>query len=186
MMAPNLSRVFVASSDSRKNWGSTPELDPHWSSGAVEVVTDGTELFRLEKVLAIADWPLVHRHLKVCYAGRGKELNCGRCEKCVRTQLQFAIADRLDRLSIFPRANLPELVDGIGYVPSYNVMHWDRIRAQLRDPALAGAVDRLLARRPSRVEQLKTRTVWLRRTALGRAIRRLGKRALEKSTPLLN
>lgn len=69
------------------------ELDRCWSSGAVTVATGSPGVPRLEKVAAIANEPLVHSHLRVCRENRSAALNCGECEKCVRTQVQLAVAD---------------------------------------------------------------------------------------------
>src|SRR5262245_23640098 len=65
-LAPIVSRIHVATSEQRLPYGSDPTLDPLWGSGAVEIVGEGWEATRLDKVRAIADWPLVHKHLSVC------------------------------------------------------------------------------------------------------------------------
>ena len=70
-------------------WGSHPALDGLWSGGGVEIVHYGAELWPDEKLAAMADFPMVHRRLRVCYADPRAEGNCGRCEKCVRTRLIY-------------------------------------------------------------------------------------------------
>ena len=177
-LAPVVSRVYVASSDIPAPYGSRPDLDPLWSSGAVEIVNDGSETFKPEKVRAIADWPLVHRHLRVCHSTRGNELNCGACFKCVRTQLLFAIAGARERLETFPQTPLTELIDGIPWVEEEYHPLWTMLYGQIRDPAIIAAIERLVARRPSAVERLQASAPWLRKTAPGRAIRKLAKRLL--------
>jgi hypothetical protein len=108
-LAPVVSRVYVASSDIPAPYGSRPELDPLWTSGAVEIVNDGSELLKPGKVRAIADWPLVHRHLRVCFRNRGSELNCGHCMKCVGTQLRFELVGaRADRLTVLTALDFAE------------------------------------------------------------------------------
>ncbi|MEV6597211.1 hypothetical protein AB0M36_10155 [Actinoplanes sp. NPDC051346] len=88
-----LGRVLVSSSHSvgfRVPWGSNPELDSlvRWSGGRVE--HDGFELDRQDKVSrVVAPW-LAQGHkltLAVCYQldRDGAGVNCGRCEKCMRT-----------------------------------------------------------------------------------------------------
>lgn len=99
-------RVFLASSDVPPPWGSHPMLDGLWSSGALALVNDGAELSRLDKVRMIAGSDLVHWHLKVCWENRSAALNCGACEKCVRTQAQFAAVGALGRLGVFPPGDL--------------------------------------------------------------------------------
>jgi hypothetical protein len=177
-LAPVVSRVYVASDELPLPLGSDPTLDPLWSSAAVEIVNDGSEATRLDKVRAIADWPLVHRHLRVCYANRGNELNCGRCRKCVGTQLRFEIAGARDRLETFPRTPMLELIDGLPYIPKDIMSLWIDVQRHVDDPKLKAAIARLLGRQPSAVERLQEKALWLRKTAVGRRVRKLAKRML--------
>jgi hypothetical protein len=81
--------------------GTNPILDPLLSGDRMGVVHDGAAYSRTEKVEAIAQFPFVVDRLKVCWQGpRGYE-NCGRCEKCLRTRLNFAAAG-YDEPSCFP------------------------------------------------------------------------------------
>ena len=70
-------------------WGSHPDLDWRWGDEQVELVHFGAELWRAEKLAAMAGDPRVHRRLRVCYGDPRAEGNCGRCEKCVRTRLIY-------------------------------------------------------------------------------------------------
>jgi hypothetical protein len=183
LMAPTLSTVYVASSSAQSDNGSTPELDPHWSSNAVTIAHDGEEALRIHKAKAIRDWPLVHRFLRVCFARGTSAMNCGACEKCVRTQASFAAVGALDRLATFPRVPLVDLIDGVPCVDPINVESWMMIRRESADAAVIAAVDRLLARRPSRAARFRAATApwinpWLDRAPGGRTIRRIGKRLL--------
>jgi hypothetical protein len=177
-LSPVVSRVFVSSSELRLPYGSDPTLDPLWSSAAVELVGDGWDVLRLDKVRAIADWPLVHRHLRVCFRSRDGSLNCGRCMKCVGTQLRFELAGARDRLETFPRAPLRELIDGIPWIAREHVSLWTEVLPHVHDPALNAAIVRMIERRPSAVERLRARALWLRRSAVGRLLRRSAKRLL--------
>jgi len=96
----------------------------------------------------------------------------------VRTQLLFALAGMRERLETFPQTPLPELIDGIPWVEELYYPLWTMLYGQLRDPAIIAAIERLVARRPSVVERLQASAPWLRKTAPGRAIRRLAKRIL--------
>ena len=179
-LAPVVSRVFIASSDVQPPWGSNPELDPLWSSAAVAIVNDGSESTRLGKVRAIADWQPVHRYLKVCFENRVEALNCGVCEKCVRSQAQFAVAGALGKLQTFPPGSLVERIDGVKWVQTELATQWREIRAHIADRAAEAAIDRLLARQPSIGDWLQRNTKALRRTAAGRLVRRVGKRLLQR------
>ena len=73
-------------------WGSNPTTDPLLSGGAMRVIHDGAGYSRTEKVALIAKHPTATRVLKVCWEGYDTSKNCGVCEKCVRTQLNFLAA----------------------------------------------------------------------------------------------
>lgn len=88
-------------------WGSHPLLDECWSSEQVELVHDGCEAQRHQKIAAIAAWDAeAIAELRVCLSVRGGAANCGRCVKCVRTMAMLALAGHLGARS-FP-ADLPE------------------------------------------------------------------------------
>ena len=88
-------------------WGSHPLLDECWSTERVELVHDGCEAKRHQKLAAIAAWDAdAIDELRVCLSVRGGPANCGRCVKCVRTMAMLALLGRLGGRS-FP-AELPE------------------------------------------------------------------------------
>ncbi|HWP59923.1 MAG TPA: class I SAM-dependent methyltransferase [Candidatus Acidoferrales bacterium] len=72
-------------------WGSTPLTDHLLSSRSFEIVHDGAGFSRSEKVRVLAGWPEALRHLRVCWEGGQLDRNCGRCEKCIRTALNFRV-----------------------------------------------------------------------------------------------
>ena len=55
------------------------------------------------KVRAIADHPMVRRHLRVCFSPKTETGNCSRCEKCIRTMIALALCGRLDDCETFDR-----------------------------------------------------------------------------------
>lgn len=72
-------------------WGSMPSTDFLLSTGSMEIVHDGSGYSRTEKVGRIASNQLMLDKVKVCYqVGYGD--NCGQCEKCYRTRLNFLAA----------------------------------------------------------------------------------------------
>lgn len=72
--------------------GDHPMLDPMLSSGAFKVMHDGCGFNRSEKIKMLSQWPTGIQNLRVCWAGGQHDRNCGFCEKCVRTRLNFLIA----------------------------------------------------------------------------------------------
>jgi hypothetical protein len=69
-------------------WGTHPMLDPLWSTESCELVHDGAEARRTDKVAALAQWEAALRILRVCFSSR-QHYNCGRCEKCLRTMVSL-------------------------------------------------------------------------------------------------
>lgn len=72
-------------------FGSNPITDRLMSSGHFELEPDGA-VTRTEKVALIAKFPEVRDRLRVCWEGPKTGRNCGRCEKCRRTYLNFLAA----------------------------------------------------------------------------------------------
>jgi 7-cyano-7-deazaguanine synthase in queuosine biosynthesis len=97
--------------------GSHPLVDPLWSTERVEIVHDGCEADRVDKLRSLANVPAAHKWLRVCLKNTG--YNCGRCEKCLRTMTAITALGLQDRFESFPmtserrlclsvaRANLP-------------------------------------------------------------------------------
>ena len=72
-------------------WGSNPVTDHLLSSDGFEIVHDGAAFTRIEKVRRISEWPEALQRLRVCWEGAQKDRNCGKCEKCIRTILDFRV-----------------------------------------------------------------------------------------------
>lgn len=69
--------------------GTSPLTDHLLSSNHFKILHDGAGYNRTEKVAEIADWQEGLDNLRVCWQGDLKDRNCGKCEKCVRTKLNF-------------------------------------------------------------------------------------------------
>lgn len=70
-------------------WGGNPITYAMLSSRDFQIVYDGGEFARTEKAERILDWEVGLRNLRVCWEGPLTGRNCGRCEKCLRTKLNF-------------------------------------------------------------------------------------------------
>jgi hypothetical protein len=75
-------------------WGSNPVTNHFLSGGTFKIHTEGSAYTRTERVQMIAEHPEIARHLRVCWAGPITGRNCGICEKCVRTKLNFLAVGR--------------------------------------------------------------------------------------------
>jgi len=84
--------------------GSQPWLDHHFSSEAVAVEHEQAAMTRIEKTRIVSDWPEGMSVLRPCFGSAAPDgsINCGHCEKCVRTMLVLLAIDRLDRAPTFP------------------------------------------------------------------------------------
>lgn len=90
--ALGLSKVFIASGvyyDDLAPHGSHPLTDPLLSSSTMQVVHDGADTQRIEKLRRIAEFPPAMKILRVCW--QDKTFNCGKCEKCLRTRVQLRV-----------------------------------------------------------------------------------------------
>lgn len=113
-------RVVIAATYQReqaKPYGSHWQVDPLWSTEAVQIVHDGAEAGKSDKLRAIADEPMAQKYLRVCFYTEGGPGNCGRCLKCIRTMLTFAQLGKLERFPFPKDRSFAELLDGIRETP---------------------------------------------------------------------
>lgn len=172
-----VSEMRIASTDaSGRPRGSNPELDHLWSSGRLRIRYDSPGVPRLDKVKYIVQDPLVRRYLRVCWENRDQELNCGRCEKCVRTQAQLWVADPafFSDQSCFPPGSVAKKVDKLASVPLHLFNQWNDILDDCKDADLRRSITRLYARsrRADRIAGYKKALQWYF-TKAQRALRRL-------------
>lgn len=70
--------------------GSHPLLDPGYSSSALSVRHEEVRIGRLQKLSNLMGWQTAVRGLIVCgNHPAAPDLNCGRCEKCLRTMTEI-------------------------------------------------------------------------------------------------
>lgn len=70
-------------------WGSTPMTDYLCSTECLQIEHDGAAYDRTEKVEWLSKNTAICDYLRVCWAGPDLGKNCGVCEKCIRTMLNF-------------------------------------------------------------------------------------------------
>jgi hypothetical protein len=70
-------------------WGSSSLADHLLGSNGFRIIHDGASHSRIEKVDEIAQWKMGVENLRVCWGLDLNGENCGHCEKCVRTKLNF-------------------------------------------------------------------------------------------------
>ncbi len=69
--------------------GSNMITNPMMSGDGFRIVTVLNALTRTERVARVAAEPAIVDHLRVCWEGKEHGWNCGVCEKCMRTRLNF-------------------------------------------------------------------------------------------------
>jgi hypothetical protein len=113
---------------------SHPMLDSLYSSFDMRISHDGAALSRVEKTRLVAGWEPGLRHLHVCNDTRAysaTRLNCGQCEKCLRTMLALLAVGALDRATAFPSVEITEgMVRDIARLYRKNFWFW----AELIEP----------------------------------------------------
>jgi len=72
--------------------GSHPLTDPLWSTEGVEIIHDGAEMHRSDKIIKIAENETFLDNLRVCF--NDMNMNCGRCPKCLRTMIPLKIVGK--------------------------------------------------------------------------------------------
>jgi len=104
-LEPFFERVLIPSSYPysilRLPWGSNPVTDLFFASAATPVWHDGAACHKLAKVQAIAHHSGIQQGLRVCWEGNQLDRNCGRCFKCVATQVCYWLSD-VPRPECFP------------------------------------------------------------------------------------
>ena len=73
-------------------WGSHPGTDFLLSGDDFEIVHDGAGFSRTEKIFQIGRIDALSDNLHICWENPEQDRNCGRCEKCIRTKLNFIAA----------------------------------------------------------------------------------------------
>jgi hypothetical protein len=104
LLSPQFGRFYIPASfppGYSVPWGSHKDLDPLWGSEATDIIHDGGDATRVEKVRSLARSEVALQSLRVCWENRGGQYNCGHCEKCIRTMVNLRVAGALDRCTTF-------------------------------------------------------------------------------------
>jgi hypothetical protein len=165
--------------DDLEPWGSHALLDPLWSTEASEIIYDGGEARRIDKVAAVAERPELLASLRVCAAGTGA--NCGACDKCLLTLTALRLVGA--HTAAFPKLDLERLkalkinLDNLEYF----VEMWE-MAGQIGDLELQRLLDKSLRRFEAKQILKRADSVFLR-GAVHRLVSSL--REKPKETPLL-
>lgn len=113
--AGRINLMFIGSSYDIPNLhpcGSHPLLDPEYSSYAMRIRHRDYELSRLEKIKIVSEWDAGFQNFRVCLANVQDRLNCGKCEKCVRTMIELTALGLLSKTRAFVEDEVgPEAIE---------------------------------------------------------------------------
>ena len=70
-------------------WGTSALFNHFFSGGCFSIHTECSGMTRCERVEKVCEYPEVAKHIRVCWENKVAGLNCGKCEKCIRTKLNF-------------------------------------------------------------------------------------------------
>ncbi len=130
-------------------FATNPLTDRLYSTETVEVDHRGSGRTRFEKVRALADWEPALRHLRVCESRAAETLNCGACEKCVRTTTALHVLGALERATTFEPPE-PRAVARAKVGVSQLEFLWENLEAArargLQDTPMGRAMEERLAR----------------------------------------
>lgn len=176
-LMPFCERFFIGSTNAHDHlvpFGSHPELEPMWSTSRQQIVHDGEDCNRVQKVDYLArNFPESLANIRTCLRITPGKLNCSRCFKCLGTMAEIRLcgAEHLATgfewpldLEALSRAD----TDHAGYPL------WERVRLEALeqgDHELAKAVrsamrrprgirDRLLDLSPRRRDRVQMRKEW--------------------------
>ena len=150
-----------------------PLLDPLFSSSALQMRHSSSRLTRLERLRALAEEPGRLEKLLVCLAFPSPpQLNCGECEKCVRTMTALVALGRLCDARLFPVQDVsPAMIAKVPIGPMYE-LYWTEVLPLL---AQRGRFDLVEAIR-SRLEEMAHLERWSQEEGWKGRLRRLDRR----------
>ena len=131
-------RVLIPSSDGYLEtglWGTHQSVDHFYSTTGMKVVHDSPARSRFERVELIATYPQILPSLRVCWRSQS-EVNCGNCEKCLRTMIALELCDVLEKTTSFspPALDLKKVKKS--YCPKLefgsNHWHYEEMRDQAK------------------------------------------------------
>jgi hypothetical protein len=133
-LSRRMDRVEIASAGVGVNHdlvGSHPSLDHSFSTEAVTVFHAQTGLSRFEKTRIVAEWPEGLAVMRPCFyrtIPRQGHINCGQCEKCIRTMLTLLALGKLDGPPTFPFRELTaEQIEPLLIERDQDVMYYEQI-----------------------------------------------------------
>lgn len=103
VLEPRYRAVMIASTSTygrMRPWGSHPLTDPLFSSSRLRLIHDGAFATRFEKVAELIKHDVAMRNLRTCWRSESG-VNCGSCERCLKTMSILVALDALEKCTAF-------------------------------------------------------------------------------------
>ena len=132
-----LNLVYIASSYDIPNLapcGSHPLVDPSYSSFDLTIKHTDLALSRLDKLKIVANWDVGFQNFRVCLANVKDRLNCGKCEKCVRTMTELVSIGALHKTDAFVENDIsPEFFSGFDITIRHRAPFYEAVLPLLKE-----------------------------------------------------
>lgn len=116
-MPHRITRISIALNNTPGKWipwDCYPLLDQNYSSSATCIRHNGSDSTRLEKMKLISEWEPALDAIWDCadVLRSPDQINCGRCEKCIRTMTELLVHGKLARCSTYDADDVtPALIE---------------------------------------------------------------------------
>jgi hypothetical protein len=143
-LAGHISSVSIASTGAsldlmfQQAWGSHPLLDPLYGCSSMRIFHENGTMLRLQKLRVVAGWDVAMKNLLICSKWDRTELNCGRCEKCVRTMAELITLGKLESSPFRGHSVSSEAVRSLTLTSAFGAFFWAELVSPL---AAAGRND---------------------------------------------
>ncbi len=147
-LAGKLHTVYVGSAFDFPNLRrriSHPLMQSMFTGSGIQIMQEGTRLSRLEKVRLLASWPEAIDNMRVCFVNRPGELNCGQCEKCIRTKLELAAVGKLNASEAFsaPKISQDLLTEKLQITSPFAAVCYEEVVGPLKERGYSRVADTL-------------------------------------------
>ena len=176
-----LTCVSIASGFSIRNmsYGAThPLIDSNYGGANLQIRHEGILLSRLDKVRLIADWAAALDSLRVCTMNAPNMLNCGKCEKCVRTMTQLLAINKLGAAATFPSHDVSSaMLENVTITEKYQDAWYEELIAPLTEQGRHDLVAVIHKKR----QEFKAHLAWVEERDWKGALKRFDRQYLGES-----
>jgi hypothetical protein len=135
--------------------GSHPMLDPLYGSHELRIYHRDVELQRIDKLRIVSTWEVAFQNFRVCLQNVPDRLNCGWCEKCVRTMTALVALGKLAATRAFVENDVSvELLERTKMAINHRQPFYAELIKPLREQQRDDLADVIVAKLAVNAEQL--------------------------------